>query len=421
MRKLTSFFLNKVLNRKVYDEFDDYLGDLHDIYVICEKGYPRAIGYQLKKGREIIDCGFKSIDFCEVNDKLIINTKGFKEIIPRNYTYLLSKNLLNKKIVDINGKKVVKVDDLRLASIAGELRVLAVDSGIIARARKIGSESIVAAVYSMFKKQMKDNLVLWDSVQSLEMNDQDKLQLDYSYDRLSKLHPADLADIIEELDNDNRRKIIENLDSNLASDILQEIDPEIQSELLKVISESRVSEILVNMPNDEIADILEEVDEEQANKILLNFEKEDEEEVRRLMKYEDNLVGSYMNKEFISFNLNISVEETIDILRESKPDDEVSYYIYILDYEDKLKGIVSLRDLVVSDPKAKIKDIMNQDINIVRDIDEIETAFDVLIKYNLTAIPVMDREERLCGIVLINDILEELIQNNWKKKLKKIG
>jgi CBS domain-containing protein/sporulation protein YlmC with PRC-barrel domain len=416
---LTSFFLNQIIHRNIYDEFDDFIGKLCDIYVTTEDGYPRAIGYKIKKGREVVDYEFRYINFFEENDRIVIKVRGVNEIIPRKFSYLLSKHLLNKKIVDINGKKVVKVDDLRMAKIAGELRVLAVDSGVLAAARRHGLEKIIETVYSILRRKPTDNVVLWESVQSLEMI-KDNLQLSIPYEKLTRLHPADLADILEELDEEYRNKILESLDNELASEILQEIDPKIQGDILKTINEFKVTEILINMPSDEIADILEEVDEEKAEKILLNFEKEDEEEVRTLMEYEDNLVGSIMNKDFITFNINITVHETLEILRETKPDDEVSYYIYIVDEKEKLKGAISLRDLVVSSPYSKIIDIMESDITFVRDVDILDTAVESIIKYDLTALPVVDEHEKLCGIVIINDIIEEVLSATWKKKLKKV-
>lgn len=419
MKMLTSFFLNQIIHRDIYDEFDDFIGKLCDIYVTTEDGYPRAIGYKIKKGREILDYEFRYINFFQENDRIVIKVRGVNEIIPRKFSYLLSKHLLNKKIVDINGKKVVKVDDLRMTKIAGELRVLAVDSGALAVARRYGVEKLIETIYSIFRKKPTDNVVLWESVQSLEMI-KDNLQLSIPYEKLTRLHPADLADILEELDEEYRNKILESLDNELASEILQEIDPKIQADILKTIDEFKVTEILINMPSDEIADILEEVDEEKAEKILLNFEKEDEEEVRTLMEYEDDVVGSIMNKDFITFNINITVQETLEILRETKPDDEVSYYIYIVDEHQKLKGAISLRDLVVSTPESKIIDIMESDITFVRDIDILDTAVESIIKYDLTALPVVDSQEKLCGIVIINDIIEEVLSSTWKKRLKKV-
>ncbi len=145
------------------------------------------------------------------------------------------------------------------------------------------------------------------------------------------------------------------LDKDLAADTLEALQPEIQADILSTINNIRAQEILDEMPNDEIADILDEMKEDDAEKILMNFNKDDEAEIRNLMDYEEEVVGSIMNKDFISFNVNITASETIEILRELQPEDEVIHYIYIVDEDEKLQGVISLRNLVLSVSSAKIK------------------------------------------------------------------
>lgn len=151
------------------------------------------------------------------------------------------------------------------------------------------------------------------------------------------------------------------------------------------------------------------------------MEKEDAEEVRDLMKYEEEVVGSIMNKDFISFNINITAGETIELLRDIKPDDEVIYYIYIVEDDEKLKGVISLRDLIISSPDNKLMDIMNEDLIKIKDNQSIDEAAELSIKYDLLSIPVVTEEEKLCGIVVINDIIEDVLAPNWKRRFKKAG
>lgn len=343
-----------MLYKKVYDEYNDYIGKLWDIYVTTEAGYPRAIGYKIKKDGEVLNFEFRNISFCEEDKKTFIKVRDAKEIIPRTYSYLLSKHLLDKQIVDINGKKMVRVNDLRMAEISGELRVIAVDTGVISLARRLGVEKFAKEMYKLMNRKPADSLIIWDNVESLEMVN-DNLKLVIPYQKLSKLHPADIADILEDMDSIYRNKVFESLDQNLAADTLEEIDPEIQADIIEGISQTKAVEVLDSMPNDEIADILDDMDEETAEKILMNMEKEDADEVRELMNYEDEAVGSIMNTDFIAFNVNITCGETIELLRELKPDDEVAYYIYIIDESEKLQGAVSLRNLVVSAPENKLE------------------------------------------------------------------
>lgn len=273
MKKMASFFLSKVLYKKVYDEFGDNIGKLWDIYVTTEDGFPRAIGYKLKKGREVFNYEFKSISFYQDDSgRMQVEVKGARDIIPRTYSYLLSKHLLHKQIVDINGKKIVKVNDLRMAEIAGELKVIAVDTGIFALGRRLGVECLLENIYNFFDKKPKDSLIMWDSVESLEMVS-DNLKLSVSYQKLSKLHPADLADILESMDTRYRKKIFESIDEDLAANVLEEIQPEIQADILENLSQDKRVEVLESMPNDEIADILDGVDEETAEKNSFNYGK----------------------------------------------------------------------------------------------------------------------------------------------------
>lgn len=421
MKKLTSVLLSSILHNSVYDEFDESIGKLSDIYVTTEEGYPRAIGYKVKKDGEVFNCEFRSIQFFEDSKgKVSIKVKGVKDIIPRTYSYLLSKHLLDKQIVDVTGKKVVRVNDLKIAEIAGELRVVAVDSGVLALGRRFGVEGALKAFYKLVKKYPSDSIIMWDDVESLEMVN-DNLKLSVPYKKLSKLHPADLADILEEMDSENRTKIFESLDENLAADTLEEIEPEIQADILQTMSESKVAEVLEAMPNDEIADILEEVDEEIAEKLLMNMEKDDADEVRELMGYEDETVGSIMNPDYIAFNLDITVGETIDLLRELKPDEEIANYIYVTDKDNHLEGVFSLRDLIIATPDTHIRSIVNTNIIKVNVTDSIEHTVELAVKYDLISVPVLDEEDKLCGIVIIHDIIDDYVYNNKRRKNKKLN
>ncbi|MBU3177269.1 CBS domain-containing protein [Clostridium estertheticum] len=419
MEIISAFFLSSILNKNVYDEFEDNIGKLFDIYVTTEQGYPRVIGYKIKKESEIFNYEFRNIEVGKEDKKITVQVRGVKEIIPRKFSYLLSKHLLNKQIVDVNGKKVVKVNDLTMTKVGGEIRVIAVESGIIAAARKYKLDGIIKIFYNILGRKPQDNSITWESVQSLEMVDH-SLKLTQPYSKLTKLHPADLADILEGLDTSARNKIFESLDKDLAAHTLEELQPEVQADILSTINNLLAQEILDEMPNDEIADILDEMKEDDAEKILLNFNKDDEEEIRNLMNYEEEVVGSIMNKDFISFNVNITASATIEILRELQPEDEVIHYIYIVDEDKKLQGVISLRNLVLSAPARKLKDIMDDKVIRIKDSQDIEEAVELALKYDLISLPVVDIDEKLCGIVIMNDIIEELLSPRWKRKLKKI-
>ncbi len=415
MMELSIFLYTNILDKKVYDEFGDVLGTLRDIYVTTEDGYPRVIGYKLKKNGVTFHYEFRYIEFKHRDGKIKIKTRGSKEILPMRYSYLLSENLLDKKIVDINGKQVVRVNDLRIAKIAGEYRVIGVETGPLARYRRLKIAGIMKFLYKIMGKDLEDKVLRWDDVESLEMVD-NNLKLTVPYKKLSTLHPADLADILENLDTNSRRQVLESLDEDLAADTLEEIDSEYKGAIIKELSDSKTVEVLENMPNDEIADLLDDLDEEEREKILVNLEKEDADEVKELLQYEDETVGSIMSKEFISVNLDITVGDTIEILKEMKPDEEVIYYIYITDEEEHIQGVIALRDLIINDSNTKIKEIMDEVVSRVKHDDEINEVIEVAAKYDLNSVPVVDEHEKLVGIVIIHDLIDEFLYPLWKKK-----
>lgn len=422
MHSLYNFFLSDVLNVRIYDEYNQYIGKLYDMYVITEDIYPKIIGYKVKKGREISNYEFKKIDFMKNDGKIEIKVKGARDIIPTTYSYLLSKHLLDKKIIDVDGKKLVRVKDIRLIQRVGEIRVIAVEASDNIISKRLGMSKVLKVIYKIINKKEDNQLIMWDNVESIELvNSNSRLKLTVPYKKLSKLHPADLADLLEDMDTRERNRVFESLDSDFAAETLEEIETDIQVDILENLSQLKTAVVLDNMPNDEIANILNEADEETAEKILINMNKEDAEEIRTLMKYEEETVGSLMNKDFISFNVNITVEETLDILKETNPDEEVVYYIYITDENKTLQGVISFKELVFAKSDTKLKDIMEKDVMGVKDNDNVEEVIDIAVKYNLFAVPVMNVEKKLCGVVVMNDIIDEVLLPAWKKKLKRVS
>ena len=417
MNKMSVFLFTSILGKKIYDEFNDVLGELKDVYVTTDEGYPRVIGYKVKRDGVTFHYEFRSIIFYNNDNKVKITTRGSKEILPRTYSYLLSRHLLDKNIVDINGKRVVRVDDLRIAEIAGEYRVIAVQTGPLAKYRRMGLQGFGKFIYKLMKKDYEDKVLMWDDVESLEMVN-NNLQIAVPYKKLSTLHPADLADILENLDDSSRKQIFESLDEDLAADTLEEIEQEYKGSIIKVLSETKAAEVLENMPNDEIADILDDLDDEEREKYLINLEAEDAEEVKELLKYEDESIGSIMSTDFISFNLDITIGEIIEILRESNPEDEELNVIFIKDENEKVIGVITLKDLVLNSPEIKVKEAMNENTNIIRHDADINEAIEITSKYDLAAIPVIDDNDELIGVVNIHDIIDEVLYPMWKKKNK---
>ena len=395
MNRLTFFLYSSILNNNIYDEFDENIGVLKDIYVTSEGNYLKIIGYKVKKDGVMLDLEFKKIDFYQKdNGKIKIETVGSSEILPTNYSYLLTKHILDKKIVDIDGKKVVNVEDIRIAEVSAEYRVIAVETGKYVKFRKKGLETVGKFLSNIFKDDFEERVIMWDKVESVETANE-SLQISVPYKKLQTLHPADWADILEELDVANRNKVFRSLDEDLAAETLEEIDSKVQESIIKNLSEVRTAELFENIESD------------------------DAEEVRELMSYKEETAGSIMNKDFVAFNYSaITIGEVINVLKETKPDEEAIYSIYITDEDEKIKGVVKFSDLILQDNNCKLEDIMNKNPIYININDHMSEAAEVIAKYDLMSVPVVDDEEKIRGIVIIYDIIDEIFMPTHRKKIK---
>jgi CBS domain-containing protein/sporulation protein YlmC with PRC-barrel domain len=418
MERLNLLYFSSILNRKIYDEYGESIGLLKDIYVTSEEGYPRAIGYKIARGKEIFNYEFKFIEFFDDGSEVYIKVKGARDIIPRTFSFLLRENLLDKQIIDIDGKKAFKAHDIRLAQISGDLRLVAVDKSLLGVGRRHKIENLYRFYLKMTGKRTTDSLILWDDVE-FNQSKRMELKINVPYEKLSTLHPADLADILEEVDHEYRNKIFESLDEELAAETLEEIEePEVQAKIISGLSEEKAAELLEMLPNDEIADFLDDLDDETRENILLNMEMNDEAEVRELMAYEEELAGALMTKDFYVFNSGISVSDTIGLLKDLNPEYDEIYYVFVQDNAGILQGVVNLRDLLVEDGERLLEEIMDSSIEQVKVSDHSVTAVDLAIKYEILLIPVVDDDNRLVGVLNIHDVIDEFLAPVWKKKRK---
>jgi magnesium transporter len=258
---------------------------------------------------------------------------------------------------------------------------------------------------------------LWDDVEALDTTNFN-IKLSQSSSKLQRLHPSDLADIIEEMGAHSRTKIFESLDEERAADVLEEMEPYAQAQIIESLSIGKAADLLEKMPADEVADLLDELEDDTVELLLNEMERESSEEVRELLEYEDKEVGSLMTTDFLSFREGMTVDQTLNELREQKPEADMIYSLFITDEEEKLVATVSLRDLVISLPTMTLAEIMNKQIIRVSDEDKIDTLAEIISKYDLLAIPVTDAENILVGMVVIDDIVEDLM---YKGKTKKGG
>jgi Mg/Co/Ni transporter MgtE len=269
--------------------------------------------------------------------------------------------------------------------------------------------------FSIFGTTIPSKFILWEDVETIDYSNLN-IKLSKSYAKLQTLHPSDLADIIEDLGRKASTELFSALDEEKAADVLEELEVETQIHIIESLSIEKAADVLDLMPADEVADILDALEDDKVELLLNEMEKDTSQEVRELLDYPDKVVGSIMSTEVLSFNGNTTVDEVLKELRIQKPEAETLYNLFVTNEKDVLIATFSLRDLVISAPETKIDQIMKPSPVRLHDYEEIDEIAEFISKYNMLAIPVVDRNEVLQGMVVIDDVIDDLMDKRRMNK-----
>jgi Mg/Co/Ni transporter MgtE len=242
------------------------------------------------------------------------------------------------------------------------------------------------------------------------------IKLTSTYSKLNTLHPSDLADIIEDLDNRSRQSVFLALDEEMAADVLEEMEPKAQLKIIEGMSVEKMADVLEKMPANEAADILDSLEDERAELLLNEMEAESSSEVRELMEYESYEVGSIMTTEILAYEEDTTVDAVFQDLRLNQPEVESMFGFFVINKNNELIGTFSFRDLAVSDPAIQISTLMNDDPIFLYDEQKIDDVAELVSKYNLLAIPVVNKSNQLEGMVVIHDVIEDLVNKRRTNK-----
>lgn len=425
MTSLTTFYFSRFLGCKVFDSNHKVIGKVKDLLIESStispgndtSMRPRAIGVKVKTGKTYKVYDFAFFEITKENRKLTVVCTdrvilSLGDVIRGIY---LAETILDKQIVDLNGRKLVRVNDIRMVSIATGTFAIAVDVGMEGLLRRIGISYALKTALKIFDLSLSSKFILWDDVEAIDMSNLN-IKLSKTSSKLNTLHPSDLADIIEDLGKQSRASVFSSLDDETAADVLEEMETEAQVNIIESLPVEKVADVLEKMPADEVADILDELEDDKAEMLLNEMEAESSQEVRELLEYDDKEVGSIMTTDFISFNENTTVAEVLTDIRSIKPDAEALYNLFVTDEKAELVATVSLRDLVVSEPYVKVNEIMKESPIHLYDDQKIHDIAEIISKYNMLAIPVVDRANVLQGMVVIDDVVEDLISDRRTNK-----
>ena len=365
MTSQTTFYYSQILGKNllapdgtVQGRIRDLLIDINTVDSGTDKPLrPEVIAVKVTRDRMTRIFDFSSVEILKTGSTIKVVSHDFEDLSPDYLSNVLwlGENILDKQIVDINGSKVVRVNDIRMVSIPSGTFALAVDVGIDGLLRRLGVEKPLQGFLSLFNIDFPVKMILWDDIEAVDFSNS-SIKLSKASSKLKTLHPSDLADIIEELDTASRTYVFASLDEEQAADVLEELEPHAQVQIVESLPVEKVADVLEKMPADEVADLLDELEDEKKVETLLNeMEKESSEEVRELLEYPENTVGSIMSTEFLTFPGELTAGEAIQEIRRQKPEPFSIYSIFVVDKHERLVSSISLGELIIADPDIPLK------------------------------------------------------------------
>jgi CBS domain-containing protein/sporulation protein YlmC with PRC-barrel domain len=423
MTSLTTFYLSGIIGKEAFGADGDAIGIIKDLLVNAvpsgqiDPDQQMIIGVKLSIGNTTSFYSFQSFRVVKARENLNVTCTGLDEISREEIDngLLLVENILDKQIVDLNGRKLVRVNDVRLATISTGTFAVAVDISIEGLLRRIGISRPIKTILSIFKLNIPAKFILWDDFQAIDFSNLN-IKLSKSYAKLHTLHPSDLADILEDLGKKSSMTVFSALDEEKAADVLEELEPHAQLQIIENLPIDKAADVLEKMPADEAADIIDELEEEKAEMLLDAMDLESSQDVRDLLEYDDDLVGSIMTTDYLSFSASKTVEEVLHELRSKKPEAAELYNLFVTESNDELIGTFNLRDLVLAEPKLTVSQIMKSEPVSLFDDQKTRAIAEVVSKYNLLAVPVVDRQNLLQGMVVVDDVVEDLINKRRTRR-----
>lgn len=405
--------LSRILGAPVYDETGAIAGRVREVAIVPQEDPNRIADFLVKTSdgdRLLGTTMVRGIDHFSV--RAAGKATQWPPLVSSQGMLLLERDLLDQQIIDVSGRKVVRVNDVNLhpEAVTGglKLKVGMVDIGLRGAVRRLLKGLAPSFAIEALAARMPERVIPWEAVDLIETDPARRVHLRLAYERLSRLHPADIADILEDLAPAEREAVFQSLNEEVAANALEEIDPRMQIELMRSIDSERAADIVEEMDPDAAADLLGDLPEETSEEILEEMEPEERQEVSGLLEHEENTAAGRMTTEYLALSPDATVGDAIDKLREFDGETESIATIFLTGPEGKLVGSVPLVSLVLAPAGTRLGTLTPAHVISCEEDAHDEEVAEMFDKYNLSMLPVVDKEDILTGVITADDIISVL-------------
>ena len=409
-------YLSQVLSRPIRDLEGERVATVKDVIIrLGEDDHPPVTGFVARyRRRDFFLSRWRIAEFGEQGVRLNSDILDLRPFVRRDGEVLLARDVLDKQLIDVDGKRVVRVNDVQIIEAAGQWRVTGADVSLQGLWRRLAPAGFVGT-------RTPVEVIDWADVGYLA-TDAATVQLKSSSDKLARLHPVEIARLAEAFSYHHGTEIVEALDDETAAETLEEMPAEHQARILGDMDEERAADILEWMSPDEAADVLGDLPEEKAEELLGLMESEEQADVVELLPYEDDTAGGLMTTEFVTLPRDLTVGEALARLREMAETPNMIYYLYVTDGEGswQLVGVIALRSLILADPSAPLAEVMRAEFQRAHPDDSASEVAQKIAEYNLLALPVVDEAGDILGIITVDDAMEILLPKDWRQRLPRL-
>ncbi len=426
-------YLSHILGKRVVDSVGQPMGRIVDMAITVEEPFggefPPVTLVLVKAGAAILRLRWELI--ADLNDsghgnvclldepraRLTIGQEKEGEVY-------LRRDVLDKQILDIAQGRLVRVNDIFLLEDGDNLRAAGVDVSFRGLLRRIGWENRVVPLSRKLGVSMLRQHIPWNQVEVMQTEAGGKIQLKVPTDKLSKMHPTDLAAFIHQLSPVERAHVFEQLDDETAATALEEMDDEVAADIVESLDNERAADIIEEMDPDEAADVLSEMDSPHETDAILRLMDDPEEaaDIKHLLSYQEGTAGALMTTDVMSVNREMTAQEVLQRLREEQPDPNALHYLYIEDENEKLIGVASLAEIAIAPLETPLGEIMRGGTEMisVEPQAEAQECARLIAKYDLLSLPVIDFNGALLGAVTVDDVLDVIAPDEWKSQLPRV-